>query len=58
MIRSDKNNKGENSMIELECKECNEPTSCDESAAGVTCSDCVMEIMLKGYSDRSLLEGC
>ena len=43
-------------MNELECKECNEPTSCDETAAVVTCSDCVMEIMLKGYSDRSLLE--
>ena len=43
-------------MIELECKECNEPTSCDEDATAVTCSDCVMEVMLKSYSDRSLLE--
>ena len=45
-------------MNELECKECSEPTSCDEYVAAVTCSDCVMEIMLKGYSDQSLLEGC
>ena len=45
-------------MNELECKECNEPTSCDENASAITCSDCVMERMLRSYSDRSLLEGC
>ena len=48
----------ESKMNELECKECNEPTSCDENVAAVTCSDCVMERMLRSYSDRSLLEGC
>jgi len=37
-------------MNELECKECNEPTSCDESVVAVTCSTCVMERMLKTYS--------
>ena len=56
-MRND-NKEKENSMIELECKECNEPTSCDENTAAVTCSDCVMERMLRSYSDRSLLEGC
>ena len=37
-------------MNELECKECNEPTSCDEAAVAITCSDCVMERMLNRYS--------
>ena len=37
-------------MNELECKECNEPTSCDENAVAITCSDCVMERMLNSYS--------
>ena len=46
------------SMSELECKECNEPTSCDETAVAITCSGCVIEQLLKAYSDRSLLEGC
>jgi len=45
-------------MNELECKECNEPTSCDENVVAITCSDCVMERMLRSYSDRSILEGC
>ena len=45
-------------MNKLECKECNEPTSCDETAVAITCSDCVIEQLLKTYSDRSLLEGC
>tara|TARA_Y100001963_G_C6561190_1_gene344388 strand:- start:89 stop:214 length:126 start_codon:yes stop_codon:yes gene_type:complete len=30
-------------MNELNCKECNEPTSCSEDAVAVTCSDCVNE---------------
>ena len=30
-------------MNELECKECNEPTSCDETAVAITCSGCVIE---------------
>ena len=37
-------------MNELECKECNEPTSCDETAVAITCSDCVMERLLNSYS--------
>ena len=41
------------SMNELECRECNEPTSCDETAVAITCSDCVMERMLNGYSKES-----
>ena len=45
-------------MNELECKECNEPTSCDKTAVAITCSGCVIEQLLKTYSDRSLLEGC
>ena len=45
-------------MSELECKECSEPTSCDETAVAITCSGCVIEQLLKTYSDRSLLEGC
>ena len=45
-------------MSKLECKECNEPTSCDETAVAITCSGCVIEQLLKAYSDRSLLEGC
>jgi len=47
-----------NSMSKLECKECSEPTSCDETAVAITCSGCVIEQLLKAYSDRSLLEGC
>ena len=45
-------------MNKLECKECNEPTICDETAVAITCSGCVIEQLLKTYSDRSLLEGC
>jgi len=58
MVKRNKNEREEVRMNELECKECSEPTSCDENASAITCSDCVMERMLKSYSDRSLLEGC
>ena len=37
-------------MSKIEFKECSEPTSCDETAVAITCSDCVIERMLKMYS--------
>ena len=37
MIKKDKIN-----MIELKCKKCNVPTTCDENAVKVTCSECSM----------------
>ena len=43
MIRSDNNKKGENSMIELTCKICDDVTiKCDEDTVAVTCSMCSM----------------
>ena len=31
-----------NNMIKLKCKKCNVPTTCDEEAVKVTCSECSM----------------
>ena len=36
----------------------NDGKCCDETAVAITCSGCVIEQLLKTYSDRSLLEGC
>jgi len=43
MIRSDKNKKKENDMINLTCKVCDDVTiACDEDVVSVTCSMCSM----------------
>jgi len=43
MIRSDKNKKKENDMINLTCKKCDDVTiACDEDVVSVTCSMCSM----------------
>ena len=38
MIRND--NKGENIMNELNCKNCETPTACEEGVVNVTCGYC------------------
>jgi len=48
MIRSDKNKKKENDMINLTCKKCDDVTiACDEDVVSVTCSDCVNESIME-----------
>ena len=37
-------------MNELNCKSCNEPTSCSEEAVAVTCSDCTSVPTNEHYS--------
>ena len=32
-------------MNELNCKNCETPTTCSEVAVAVTCSDCVVELI-------------
>ena len=32
-------------MNELNCKNCETPTTCSEGAVAVTCSDCVVELI-------------
>ena len=41
-------------MIELKCKKCNVPTTCDEEAVKVTCSECSM-IDLIIYCENQIL---
>ena len=36
-----------NNMNELNCKNCNNPTTCSEEAVAITCSDCVTELVSK-----------
>ena len=39
--------KGEKSMNELNCKVCENPTKCSEDAVAITCSLCIMAILLE-----------
>ena len=32
-------------MNELNCKNCDTPTSCSEDAVATTCSDCVIDLL-------------
>ena len=32
-------------MNELNCKNCETPTTCSEEAVSITCSDCVIELI-------------
>ena len=34
-----------NNMNELNCKNCDNPTTCSEEAVAITCSDCVIELI-------------
>ena len=36
-----------NNMNELNCKNCEKPTTCSEEAVAITCSDCVTELVSK-----------